>query len=88
MRSFLLLAVLMAVTHAAPVVRSAANGQGGDGLDGLDLSGVAAPTHHTGNWAQHVAADAQTATNANGNNHGQVLGQDDKAHFLVGTRRR
>ncbi len=87
MRSFLLLAVLMAVTHAAPVVRSTANGQGGDGLDGLDLSGVAAPTHHNDNWAQHVATNAQPTTNANGKTHGQVV-QQDGAHYLVGTRRR
>ena len=89
MRSFLLLAVLMAVTHAAPVVRSTTSVEDGDGLAGLDLGAIPAPAHHKEDWAQKVADNAQPATNnAKSIGHGQVSGQNDGAHYLVGTRRR
>lgn len=85
MRFFVLLAVLMAGTHAALVVRPSANEQEG-ALDGLDLRDVAASNHHDGISAQHIVDNALPATHANANNRGQVP-QAHGTSYLVGTRR-
>ena len=82
MRSFLLLAVLMAVAHSAPIVSTTANDHDSDDFSGFNLNNVAAPADHDASVTRSLAHNA----NANHHSHRQVM-QDHRPNHLVGTRR-